>query len=453
MSKAKVIFTLDGIDISIQCTNEELFKDICQKYANKIEKNINSLVFLYSGQILNLQLSFQEKVNSIDKERNEMKILVYLKENEEFICPKCGEKIKLNTERINDIISSINNLNENINGAKLLIENIIKTSSNNSINIQLKSINLILDTLNEDIKKINNKFKNIIEDNINNKLNKSNINEDIQNNNNYIIAEINIKDEDINKDIRILNSYEECLRAYQDINWLKDEIYKNEDEIKKCEIKINDELISFNYFYKFKSKGKYIIKYSFKNILKNTTLMFYECKLLNIIDLSNFNTNNIIIMNCMFYGCSSLTNINLSNFNTNNVTNMSCMFYGCSSLNNINLSNFNTNKVTNMSGMFDGYSSLTNINLTNINTNKVTNMCGMFRECSSLTNINLSNFNTNNVTDMRGMFYGCSSLTNINLSNFNTNKVTNMNSMLSGCKSLNKKNIITKDKRILKIKI
>ena len=33
-----------------------------------------------------------------------------------------------------------------------------------------------------------------------------------KNENNYIIAEINIKEEDINKDIRILNSYEETLR-------------------------------------------------------------------------------------------------------------------------------------------------------------------------------------------------------------------------------------------------
>ena len=33
---------------------------------------------------------------------------------------------------------------------------------------------------------------------------------------------------------------------------LKDE-YKNENEIKQCEIKINDELIPFNYFHQFKS--------------------------------------------------------------------------------------------------------------------------------------------------------------------------------------------------------
>ena len=41
-------------------------------------------------------------------------------------------------------------------------------------------------------------------------------------------------------------------------------------------------------------------------------------------------------MSCMFYGCSSLLNLpDISKWNTNNVTNMSGMFVGCSSLLNI----------------------------------------------------------------------------------------------------------------------
>ena len=39
----------------------------------------------------------------------------------------------------------------------------------------------------------------------------------------------------------------------------------------------------------------------------------------------------------MFYGCKSLTNINLSNFNTQNATNMSGMFDGCNSLKKENI--------------------------------------------------------------------------------------------------------------------
>ena len=47
--------------------------------------------------------------------------------------------------------------------------------------------------------------------------------------------------------------------------------------------------------------------------------MFRECSLLTKINLSNFNTNNLINMGFMFDECTSLTNINLSNFNTNKV--------------------------------------------------------------------------------------------------------------------------------------
>ena len=57
-------------------------------------------------------------------------------------------------------------------------------------------------------------------------------------------------------------------------------------------------------------------------------------------------------MDGMFTNCSSLKVLNLSNFNTNNVTNMRGMFRGCFSLKELNLSNFNTNNVTNMRYMF-----------------------------------------------------------------------------------------------------
>jgi len=351
MSESNVIFTLDGVDVSIQCSKEDKIKDICQKFANKVEKNINSFLFLYGGNQLNLLLSFKDLVK--DENMKEMRVLTYTKENDDdkFVCPKCGEKIKFNTERIDDIMSSINKLKETIDSAKLLIDSVIKVSLVNNINVQLKGVNLILNTLNEEIKKVKEKVKNLLNDN-----------QEINTDNNYIIAEIIIKDKYVNKDIRILNSYEECLRTNPN-KFLKDKIFNNEDEVNKCEIKIDDELIPFNYFHKFNTKGKYKIKYIFKNNLMNATLMFYGCSLLTNIDLSNFNTNNVTNMNGMFQGCSSLLNIDLSNFNTSNVTNMNSMFYGCSSLTKIDLSNFNTSNVTNMIGMFRKCSSLKKKNI------------------------------------------------------------------------------------------
>ena len=41
----------------------------------------------------------------------------------------------------------------------------------------------------------------------------------------------------------------------------------------------------------------------------------------------------------MFKGCNSLTNLNLSNFNTQNVIDMFGIFYGCNSLKKNNIIN------------------------------------------------------------------------------------------------------------------
>ena len=257
---------------------------------------------------------------------------------------------------------------------------------------------------------------------------------------NYIIAEIEIKDYDINKDIRIINSYEENRRN----NYNDEEINKelmNEEEIKKCQIKINNILIPFNYFYKFTIKGKYIIKYSFNNYLTKTNYMFSGCSSLININLSDFNMNKVSNMRNMFCGCSSLTSINLSNCNTQNVIDMSGLFSCCSSLTNIDLSNFNTQNVKDMKNMFFECSSLRNINLSNFNTQNVTDMSYMFALCTSLRNINLSNFNTQNVTNMSYMFWICASLTYINLSNFNTQNVIDMNAMFFECLSLKNLNL------------
>jgi len=124
MTEAKVIFNFEGVNVTIQCSKQEPIKDICQKYVNKIDKNINSLIFLYGGNQLNFTLNFNQQSNSLDKERNIIKILVFKNEDNECICPKCGEKIKPNTEKKYDIILSINNIKDTINGTKYGIDNV-----------------------------------------------------------------------------------------------------------------------------------------------------------------------------------------------------------------------------------------------------------------------------------------------------------------------------------------
>ena len=82
MIGANVIFTLDRVPISIQCNENDVMKDICQKYANKIQRNINTLIFLYGGNELNYNLKFKDVITI--KENKEMKILVHPKIIDDF---------------------------------------------------------------------------------------------------------------------------------------------------------------------------------------------------------------------------------------------------------------------------------------------------------------------------------------------------------------------------------
>ena len=252
----------------------------------------------------------------------------------------------------------------------------------------------------------------------------------------------------------------------------------------ECEFLINIDLSNFNTEKIKKMNDLFrgcksltyinLSKVNTKNVIDMSN-MFYGCKSLTFLNLSNLNTKKVTDISGMFYGCKSLTDLDLSIFNTEKVTNMAYMFNECESLINIDLSNFNTEKLINMSGMFKGCKSINNINLINFNTENVIDMSNMLRGCKFLTNIDLSNFNTKNVIDMSYMFSECESFKDLNLSNFNTEKVIKMNGIFRGCKSLTKlnlsnfnigkiehlgmfsfckslteKNIIAKDKNIIK---
>ena len=87
---------------------------------------------------------------------------------------------------------------------------------------------------------------------------------------------------------------------------------------------------------------------------------------------------------------------------------MSRMFSECGSLKKLNLSNFNTDNVINMSRMFFGCSALRELDISNFNTHKIVNMNNMFSHCYSLNNSDLSNFKIENIDDINNMFKGCS---------------------------------------------
>lgn len=51
--------------------------------------------------------------------------------------------------------------------------------------------------------------------------------------------------------------------------------------------------------------------------------------------MSSFDPHNVTNMNKMWYNCRSLTQLDLSNFDTSGVTGMDCAFYACHGMNTL----------------------------------------------------------------------------------------------------------------------
>ena len=117
---------------------------------------------------------------------------------------------------------------------------------------------------------------------------------------NYILCEYNIKKEDLNKNIQILNYLneeikEKIINVYKRIGKTDYILEINKDEINSsiCDLYLNNEKINFSYKYKFEKEGKYSLKILFKRSIENISWTFYECSSLTSLNLSNFNTDKI----------------------------------------------------------------------------------------------------------------------------------------------------------------
>ena len=258
------------------------------------------------------------------------------------------------------------------------------------------------------------------------------------------------------------------------------------------EIYINGNKIKFTKYIPSKKENDYNIKIVFKNKMNDCSYMFRGCYNIIKLDLSSFDTSNVVDMKHMFSLCCYMEEINLSNlktdqvndmsymfnkclcleriefpqsfmtknvknmefmfhmcskltkidfpksFITNNVTDMSVMFGKCYNLQNLDLRNFMTENVINMKYMFDQCNNLEKILIDSkkFKTKNVVNMCYMFNECQNLETIDLSNFNINNVNNLSYMFKGCEKLKNLDFSRFHNKENANMAHMFDGCSDI-----------------
>ena len=385
-------------------------KNLCMR-CEKEHKNHTSIYYtelLPNEDIINEMKEFKK---SIDKFNADMKIIIKELEN---ISNKINEYyniyynisinyIKNNLEKRNYKI--LKNMNEFINYKnfimndmkKIVLEDKIENKINNLINIYYSMS-----------KQNNNKITEEREKDFLPVLNQTN----------YILADIEINLDNLNKNKRIINSSG----------------YYNRDIENNCIIKINDEIIDFSYYYKFSKIGKNKIQYIFKNQLKDISGMFKDCDIMNI-DFSFFDSENVTNVENIFENCF-LNSINLSNFNAKNISNIDGLFKSCKSVKYLNLSNFCLEKTTSLACTFSKHKSLVDINLSNFNAKNVNDLSHMFSDCVNLKTINLSNFRGKKITNMDYMFYGCKSLINIDFSHINIKKLIDMSYMFDGCESL-----------------
>ena len=196
-----------------------------------------------------------------------------------------------------------------------------------------------------------------------------------------------------------------------------------------------------------------------KNV-KYVVGMFYGCKKLSSLDLSELNFSNVEDMRSLFYNCSKLEYVNFSNKNTISPKLIEAMFCNCHSLKNVDLSKFNTINVESMKDMFKDCYKL-EFNKSNIkkddiskkfkqyyndfykdfqtlelDTTNVSNMEGMFKNCHNLAKFNLSSFKNKKIKNTKEMFFGCKNLFWLDLKNFDTTNIENVESMFSGCEKL-----------------
>ena len=125
----EVLFTYKGIETIIQCKISDKMKDIINQFITKTQIIANNIYYLYNGDKINEELTYEEQANGIDRQRKKMNILVNDKQNniiinnngniiksKDIICPECKENIliKIKDYKINLYECKNNHIKNNI---------------------------------------------------------------------------------------------------------------------------------------------------------------------------------------------------------------------------------------------------------------------------------------------------------------------------------------------------
>ena len=154
---AQVIFNFEGTNTTIECNINDSMENIITNYLQRIGNEGNNLYYLYNGNIINRELTFNELANNLDTNNRTMRILVYRIDEDkneiiskDIICPECKENILLN----------IKNFKINLSGCKNKhnINNILLNKYDETQKIDISNIKCNICNQNNINNILNNKF-------------------------------------------------------------------------------------------------------------------------------------------------------------------------------------------------------------------------------------------------------------------------------------------------------
>ena len=133
--------------------------------------------------------------------------------------------------------------------------------------------------------------------------------------------------------------------------------------------------------------------------LDNLSYIFYALNM-EVVDISGWNTSNVITMENMFSFCDKLKNIiGIENLDVSKLEDATSMFYCCKNLVELDLTNWNPISLQHTYEMFSGCSNLKIIeNIENWQLPNIKSVRQMFYKCAKL-DVDLSNWDLTNIKD------------------------------------------------------
>ena len=167
--------------------------------------------------------------------------------------------------------------------------------------------------------------------------------------------------------------------------------------------------------------------------------LFRDNKIIESVDLYDFNSKFPIVADSLFFGCSNLKDVRFPENSKIKLKSCTYMFGDCISLKSIDLSSFDTSEIRSLDFMFEGCSSLEHLDLSSFDTSSCMCFSHMFCSCKSLERLDLSDFDLSNARYLVNMFADCESLVELNIKPLlDKSKIVMMGRMFDGCLRLKK---------------